>query len=80
MTDSELLLALSDMLDKKLRAELQPMKNNIQDIKDEVHNIKLFQENVILLKVDTIKSCYTDTYMRYRDYVDKVQSAFSNIE
>ena len=32
MTDNELLLALSGMLDKKLKAELQPIKNELQTI------------------------------------------------
>ena len=34
MTDNELLLALSGMLDKKLKAELQPIKNELQTMKE----------------------------------------------
>ena len=80
MTDNELLLAISDMMDSKLKSELQPLKNDIQSIKNEVHQIKLYQENVILPRLNTIESCYTDTYNRYRDYADKMDAAFADIE
>ena len=43
MTDNELLLAISEMMDSKLKSELQPLKNDIQSIKNEVHQIKLYQ-------------------------------------
>ena len=56
------------------------MKNDIQSIKNEVHQIKLYQENVILPRLNTIESCYTDTYNRYRDYADKMDAAFADIE
>lgn len=53
MTDNELLLAISDMFDKKLKAELQPIKDDIQAMKAEMQlmkadivNIKLHIENV----------------------------------
>ena len=80
MTDNELLLAISEMMDSKLKSELQPLKNDIQSIKNEVHQIKLYQENVILPRLNTIESCYTDTYNRYRDYADKMDAAFAYIE
>ncbi len=80
MTDNELLLAISDMMDTKLKSELQPLKNDLQSIKDEVHHIKLYQENVILPRLNTIESCYTDTYDRYKDYADKMDAAFADIE
>ena len=80
MTDNELLLAISEMMDSKLKSELQPLKNDIQSIKNEVHQIKLYQENVIIPRLNTIESCYTDTYNRYRDYADKMDAAFADIE
>ncbi len=80
MTDNELLLAISNMLDKKLKSELQPLKNDLQSVKDEVHQIKLYQENIILPRLNTIESCYTDTYNRYKNYADKMDTAFEDIE
>lgn len=80
MTDNVLLFAISDMMDTKLKSELQPIKNDLQTVKDEVSQIKLYQENVILPRLNTIESCYTDTYNRYKDYADKIDAAFADIE
>lgn len=80
MTDNELLLAISEMMDIKLKSELQPLKNDLQTMKDEVHQIKLYQENVILPRLNTIESCYTDTYNRYKNYAEKMEAAFADIE
>ena len=87
MTENELLLAISDMMDHKLKAELQPIKNDLQTVKNEVqavkndvHHMKLYQENIIMLWLNTIESCYTDTYGRYRNYSDKMEAAFEDME
>lgn len=80
MTNEELLLAMSTMMDTKLRAELQPLKNQMQDMQDEIHKIKLFQENIIMPQLNTIQSCYLDTYHRYRDNADKMDAAFEDID
>ena len=80
MTDNELLLAISEMLDKKLDSELKPIKNDIHSIKNDMHNIKMFQENVILPRLNTIESCYTDTYNRYKNYADKIEAVFADVE
>ncbi len=62
MIDNELLLAISNMLDKKLHSELKPIRNDLQSTKNEVHQIKLYQENVILPRLETMESAYIDTY------------------
>ena len=80
MTDNELLLAISEMLDEKLGSELKPIKNDINSMQDEIHNIKLFQENVILPRLNTIESCYTETYDRYRNNADKFEAVFDDVE
>lgn len=74
MTDNELLLAISDMMDKKLKAELQPIENKLKRIE-----IDLLENNVVP-RLNTIESSYTDTYNRYRDYADKMEAAFDDIE
>lgn len=48
MTDNELLLALSDMIDKKLVAILQPLQKGITDIKSDVTNM---QDDITDIKV-----------------------------
>lgn len=80
MTDNELLLALSDMIDKKLDAKLKPIENDIKDMKDDIHKINLYQENIISPRLETIESCYTDTYRRYKNYADKMETVFEDVE
>lgn len=91
MTDNELLLAMSDMMDTKLRAELQPLKNEIQDmrgemqelrseVRNEIHQLKLFQENIILPRLETIESCYLDTFHRYRDNADRMEAVYEDVD
>ena len=77
---NEDLLALSDMMDRKLKSELQPIKNRLDRIENNVTNISLKLENEIQPQLDTITSCYTDTYDRYKDYTDKMEAAFDDIE
>ena len=57
MTDNELLLAISDMMDKKLKSELQPIKNDLENVKNDVEQVKLFQENTLLPQLQNIESC-----------------------
>lgn len=58
MSDNELLLAMSDMLDKKL-----------EPIHDKLKRLELLQENETLPRLQTIESCYTSTYERYKNSV-----------
>ena len=80
MSDNELLLAISDMMDKKLKATLQPIENRLDRIENKVTNISLTLENDIRPRLNTIESCYTDTYNRYKDYAEKMDAAFADIE
>lgn len=98
MADHELLLAISNMLDTKLkaefqalrmelheeiqavRAEVQTLKTEVQTLKEEMHRIKLYQENVIMPRINTIEACYTDTFKRYAMYVEKMVSTFQDVE
>jgi hypothetical protein len=71
MTDNELLLAISNMLD--------PIKDDIQEIKTRVKKIEITQENEILPRLNTIESCYTSTFDRYKDSVDDYESMKQDI-
>lgn len=77
---SEDLLAISQLLDVKLDARLKPMENRLDRIETKVTNIALTLENDIRPRLNTIESCYTDTYDRYKDYVEKMDAAFTDIE
>lgn len=136
MTNNELLLAISDMMDQKLDTRLKPIETDIKSMKEDINtlkedvsslktdvsilktevaiikedvnslkinyntlstevsnlkddvnllktdvlSIKLFQENTILPRLNTIESCYTGTYTRSKNYADKMQSAFDDID
>ena len=69
-----ILLAISQLLDTKLDARLQPIENRLKRIE-----VDLLENNVIP-RLNTIESCYTDTYNRYKDYADKMEAAFADIE
>ena len=71
MTDNEILLALSNML--------EPIRNDLQDIKGRVKKIELAQENVILPRLQNIESCYTSTYDRYKDNVEDYETMKQDI-
>lgn len=68
MTDNELLLAISNMLDKKL-----------EPINDRLKRIELTQENDILPRLQNIESCYTSTYERYKNSVSDYEAMKQDI-
>ena len=63
---NEDLLAISQLLDTKLDARLRPIENRLKRIE-----VDLLENNVIP-RLNTIESCYTDTYNHYKDYADKM--------
>lgn len=82
---NEDLLAFSHLLDVKLKAEIQPIKNELQSVKSElhaeiqsvkaelqteIHQINLFLENIVMPRLNTIEDCYTSTYIRYKNSVE----------
>ncbi len=80
MTDNELLLAISDMMDAKLKhitKDVQEMKKDIKDVKirtdnleNEIKSIHLILENEVKPPLDNIQACYTSTFDRYKDSVE----------
>lgn len=71
---NEDLLAISNLLDVKLKAEIEPIKQKLTRIE-----VDLLENNVIP-RLSTIESCYTDTYQRYKEHADKMESVFADIE
>lgn len=73
MTDNELLLALSNMMEEKLKANLAPIENRLT-------KIEITLENDILPRIQNIESCYTSTYERYKNNADKMEAVFTDLE
>ena len=59
---------------QKVKDDVQKVKNDLQEVKDRVTRIELTQENIILPRLNTIESCYTSTYGRYKDQVETYES------
>jgi len=69
MTDNELLLAISDMMDKKLKP-----------VNDRLKKIELTQENDILPRLQNIEACYTSTYKRYQTGIEQIEAMQADID
>lgn len=74
MTDHELLLAMSEIIEKKLDARLKPIENQLKLIKVDL------LENNIIPRLSTIENCYMDTYNRYKDHADRMESTITDVE
>lgn len=80
MTDNELLLALSEMIDKKLKAELQPIKEDIKTIMDEQTRIDLVIEDEIRSDIKLLAENYLPAAKRYEKTVAKIESIQSDVD
>ena len=79
MTDNELLLAISEMFDTKLKAELQPIKEDIQAIRDEQTRINLILENEIQSDIKLLTENYLPSAKRYEKATAKIESMEQDI-
>ncbi len=77
MTDNELLLALSDMIDIKLKTALQ---TELQPIKDDIRNIKLHLENVTDKNIQLLAENYVPAAKRYEKAVPEIEAMQADIE
>lgn len=62
---------------KSLRGEMQELRS---EVRNEIHQLKLFQENIILPRLETIESCYLDTFHRYRDNADRMEAVYEDVD
>lgn len=69
MTDNELLLAISNMMDEKL----EPVKTDIK-------NTRILIENDILPRLQNIETCYTSTYRRYSNGIEEMKALKSDMD
>ncbi len=80
MSDNELLLALSDMMDKKLNAQLEPMKKDINDIKNNVQKINVILESEIRADIKLLAENYLPSATRYEKANKEYEAIKSDIE
>ena len=56
------------------------LSTRIDKVETSVHNIRLRMENIIEPHLDEIQECYTSTYKRYQDGVDKIEMLEMNMD
>ena len=69
MTDNELLLAISNIV----QSQVEPLKKDIQQT-------RIILENDILPRLQNIESCYTSTFNRYSSGINQIEAIQSDIE
>lgn len=84
MTDNELLLAMSELFDTKLKsalqAELQPVKDDIRDMKRRITGIELHLENVTDKNIQLLAENYVPAAKRYEKAVPEMESMRADID
>lgn len=80
MTDNELLLALSEMLDSKLSARIEPLKVDIQEIKNDILSMKLDIENDIKSDIKLLAENYVPVARKYEKATAKIEAMQSDID
>ena len=84
MTDNEMLLAMSELLNTKLKsvlqAELQPLKDDIRDMKQDIRAIKLHIENVTDKNISILAENYVPAAKRYEKAIPEIEAIQADIE
>lgn len=77
MTDNELLLAIADIMDKKIKSELQA---ELQPLKDDIRDIKLHLENITDKNIQLLAENYLPAAKRYEKATAQIESMQADIE
>ena len=77
---NEDLLAMSQLLDTKLKAELEPIKSDIKSIKEEQTRINLIIENDIQHDIQLLAENYVPAAKRYEKASAKLEAMQADIE
>lgn len=77
MTNDELLLAMSDLLDIKLKSALQ---SELQPLKDSIRDIKLYLKNVTDKDIQLLSENYVPAAKRYEKASAQIDAMQADIE
>lgn len=77
MTDNELLLAIADIMDKKIRSELQA---ELQPLKDDIRDIKLHLENITDKNIQLLAENYVPAAKRYEKATAQIEAMQTDID
>lgn len=80
MTDNELLLAISDIMDKKLDARIKPLEDDIKSIKAEQTRINIIIENEIRSDIKMLAENYIPAAKKYAKETAKIEAMQADID
>ena len=80
MTNEELLVAMSNMMDQRLDEKLEPLKKHMSEVKDRVTNIELNIENDIRPGIITLCDAYGTQFDRYSISIESHEKMKTDIE
>ena len=71
---------LDEKLDAKFKEELGPIRQDIQELKTAVHHTNMRLDVDVVPRLQTIESCYLDTYERYKDGAEDIENLKGDME
>lgn len=77
---NEDLLAISQLLDTKLKAQLKPIQNDIETIKNEQRRINIIIENEIRSDIKLLAENYMPAAKKYEREVAKIEAMQADID
>ena len=80
MTNEELMVAMSNMMDQRLDEKLEPLKKDMSEVKDRVTNIELNIENDIRPGIITLCDAYGTQFDRYSISIESHEKMKTDIE
>ena len=78
--DEKLDKKLDEKLDAKFKEELGPIRQDIQELKPAVHHTNMRLDVDVVPRLQTIESCYLDTYERYKDGAEDIENLKGDME
>ena len=78
--DEKLDKKLDEKLDAKFKEELGPIRQDIQELKTAVHHTNMRLDVDVVPRLQTIESCYLDTYERYKDGAEDIENLKGDME
>lgn len=89
MTNEEQILSILTILSKDvnvlskdvntLSKDVCEIKRDMKDVKQRVTNLEVTQETEIIPRLKEIESCYLDTYKRYQDGSEDIDSLKTDV-
>ena len=64
---------------RAVKNEVKTVRAEVKTLKNELQRVKLFQENIIMPRLNDIEACYTSTYQRYKDHADRMEQTYEDV-